>query len=202
MSKKNSPLDQVIAQMHEQVESANALRLRVAEISEKIRKVGEAPVNLEDFGEYLRKWISARGAVYCAALKPAALLSADTISRPDDLPLSRCSLARLDDMGIGDARFRLFGSLSVTARYDDCNPFDMLCFFFPERVFEKLCAEIKTACGAAWPNGAQLPLSERRKQMDDLAREREGLSAKIKDIQAEIDDADAALSAVRNAAAQ
>ena len=49
MSKKNSPLDQVIAQMHEQVESANALRLRVAEISEKIRKVGEAPINLEDF---------------------------------------------------------------------------------------------------------------------------------------------------------
>ena len=134
MSKKNSPLDQVIAQMHEQVESANALRLRVAEISEKIRKVGEAPINLEDFGEYLRKWISARGAAYGAALNPAALLSADTFSRPDDLPLSRCSLARLDEMGM-DARFRLFGSLSVTARYDDCNPFDMLCFFFPDMVF-------------------------------------------------------------------
>ncbi len=201
MIKKNSPLDQVIAQMHERVESANALRVRVAEISEKIRKVGEAPINLEDFGEYLRKWISARGAAYGAALNPAALLSADTFSRPDDLPLSRCSLARLDEMGM-DARFRLFGSFSVTARYDDCNPFDMLCFFFPEMVFEKLCAEIKTACGAAWPNGAQLPLAERRKQMGELARERDGLTAKIKDIQAEIDDADAALSAVRNAAAQ
>ena len=67
---------------------------------------------------------------------------------------------------------------------------------------EKQCAENKTACGAAWQNGAQLHLSESRKQMDELAREREGLSAKIKDIQAEIDDADAALSAVRNAAAQ
>ena len=89
MSKKNSPLDQVIAQMHEQVERANALRLRVAEISEKIRKVGEAPINLEDFGEYLRKWISARGAAYGAALNPAALLSADTGSRPDDQPLFR-----------------------------------------------------------------------------------------------------------------
>lgn len=201
MSKKNSPLDQVIAQMHEQVESANALRLRVAEISEKIRKVGEAPINLEDFGEYLRKWISARGAAYGAALNPAALLSADTFSRPDDLPLSRCSLARLDEMGM-DARFRLFGSLSVTARYDDCNPFDMLCFFFPEMVFEKLRTDIKTACGAAWPDGAQAPIAERRKVVAELARERDGLTAKIKGIQAEIDDADAALSAVRVAAAQ
>ena len=201
MSKKNSPLDQVIAQMHEQVESANALRLRVAEISEKIRKVGEAPINLEDFGEYLRKWISARGAAYGAALNPAALLSADTFSRPDDLPLSRCSLARLDEMGM-DARFRLFGSFSVTARYDDCNPFDMLCFFFPDMVFEKLRTEIKTACGAAWPDGAQAPIAERRKVVAELARERDGLTAKIKDIQAEIDDADAALSAVRVAAAQ
>ena len=201
MSKKNSPLDQVIAQMHEQVESANALRLRVAEISEKIRKVGEAPINLEDFGEYLRKWISARGAAYGAALNPAALLSADTFSRPDDLPLSRCSLARLDEMGM-DARFRLFGSLSVTARYDDCNPFDMLCFFFPEMVFEKLRTDIKTACGAAWPDGAQAPIAERRKVVAELARERDGLTAKIKDIQSEIDDADAALSAVRVAAAQ
>ena len=201
MSKKNSPLDQVIAQMHEQVESANALRLRVAEISEKIRKVGEAPINLEDFGEYLRKWISARGAAYGAALNPAALLSADTFSRPDDLPLSRCSLARLDEMGM-DARFRLFGSLSVTARYDECNPFDMLCFFFPDMVFEKLRTEIKTACGAAWPDGAQAPIAERRKVVAELARERDGLTAKIKDIQSEIDDADAALSAVRVAAAQ
>ena len=202
MSKKNSPLDQVIAQMHEQVESANALRLRVAEISEKIRKVGEAPINLEDFGEYLRKWISARGAAYGAALNPAALLIADNASRPDDPPLSRCSLARLDEMGIGDARFRLFGSLSVTARYDDCNPFDMLCFFFPDMVFEKLRTEIKTACGAAWPDGAQAPIAERRKVVAELARERDGLTAKIKDIQSEIDDADAALSAVRVAAAQ
>jgi hypothetical protein len=201
MSKKNSPLDQVIAQMHEQVENVSALRVRVAEISEKIRKVGEAPINLEDFGEYLRKWISARGAAYGAALNPAALLSADTFSRPDDLPLSRCSLARLDEMGM-DARFRLFGSLSVTARYDDCNPFDMLCFFFPEMVFEKLRTEIKTACGAAWPDGAQAPIAERRKVVAELARERDGLTAKIKDIQAEIDDADAALSAVRVAAAQ
>ena len=47
MSKKNGPLDQVIAQMHEQVESVNALRLRVAEIGEQIRKVGAAPINLE-----------------------------------------------------------------------------------------------------------------------------------------------------------
>ena len=201
MSKKNSPLDQVIAQMHEQVESANALRLRVAEIGEQIRKVGEAPINLKDFGEYLRKWISARGAAYGAALNPAALLSADTFSRPDDLPLSRCSLARLDEMGM-DARFRLFGSLSVTARYDDCNPFDMLCFFFPDMVFEKLRTEIKTACGAAWPDGAQAPIAERRKVVAELARERDGLTAKIKDIQSEIDDADAALSAVRVAAAQ
>jgi hypothetical protein len=201
MSKKNSPLDQVIAQMHEQVENVSALRVRVAEISEKIRKVGEAPINLEDFGEYLRKWISARGAAYGAALNPAALLSADTFSRPDDLPLSRCSLARLDEMGM-DARFRLFGSLSVTARYDDCNPFDMLCFFFPEMVFEKLRTEIKTACGAAWPDGAQAPIAERRKVVAELARERDGLTAKIKGIQAEIDDADAALSAVRVAAAQ
>ena len=201
MSKKNSPLDQVIAQMHEQVENVSALRVRVAEISEKIRKVGEAPINLEDFGEYLRKWISARGAAYGAALNPAALLSADTFSRPDDLPLSRCSLARLDEMGM-DARFRLFGSLSVTARYDDCNPFDMLCFFFPDMVFEKLRTEIKTACGAAWPDGAQAPIAERRKVVAELARERDGLTAKIKDIQSEIDDADAALSAVRVAAAQ
>ena len=201
MSKKNSPLDQVIAQMHEQVESANALRLRVAEIGEQIRKVGEAPINLEDFGEYLRKWISARGAAYGAALNPAALLNADTFSRPDDPPLSRCSLARLDEMGM-DARFRLFGSLSVTARYDDCNPFDMLCFFFPEMVFEKLRTDIKTACGAAWPDGAQAPIAERRKVVAELARERDGLTAKIKGIQAEIDDADAALSAVRVAAAQ
>ena len=201
MSKKNSPLDQVIAQMHEQVESANALRLRVAEISEKIRKVGEAPINLEDFGEYLRKWISARGAAYGAALNPAALLSADTGSRPDDQPLFRCSLARLDEMGM-DARFRMFGSLSVTTRYDGCNPFDMLCFFFPEMVFEKLRTDIKTACGAAWPDGAQAPIAERRKVVAELARERDGLTAKIKGIQAEIDDADAALSAVRVAAAQ
>ena len=201
MSKKNSPLDQVIAQMHEQVENVSALRVRVAEISEKIRKVGEAPINLEDFGEYLRKWISARGAAYGAALNPAALLSADTGSRPDDQPLFRCSLARLDEMGM-DARFRMFGSLSVTTRYDGCNPFDMLCFFFPEMVFEKLRTDIKTACGAAWPDGAQAPIAERRKVVAELARERDGLTAKIKGIQAEIDDADAALSAVRVAAAQ
>ena len=201
MSKKNSPLDQVIAQMHEQVESVNALRLRVAEIGEQIRKVGAAPVNLEEFGEYLRKWISARGAAYGAALHTTGLLNVDSIGRQDDLPLFRCGLERLDEMVI-DARFRMFGSLSVTVRYDASNPFDMLCFFFPEVVFEKLSAEIKTTCGAAWKNGAQPPIAERRKKIEELTIERNVLIAKIKDIQAEIDDADAALSAVRAAAAQ
>ena len=201
MSKKNSPLDQVIAQMHEQVESANALRLRVEEIGEQIRKVGAAPVNLEEFGEYLRKWISARGAAYGAALHTTGLLNVDSIGRQDDLPLFRCGLERLDEMVI-DARFRMFGSLSVTVRHDACNPFDMLCFFFPEVVFEKLSAEIKTTCGAAWENGAQPPIAERRKQIEELTIERNVLIAKIKDIQAEIDDTDAAISAVRAAAAQ
>ena len=55
---------------------------------------------------------------------------------------------------------------------------------------------------AAWPDGAQAPIAERRKVVAELARERDGLTAKIKDIQSEIDDADAALSAVRVAAAQ
>ena len=201
MSKKNGPLDQVIAQMHEQVESVNALRLRVAEIGEQIRKVGAAPINLEEFGEYLRKWIGARGAAYGAALHTTGLLNVDSIGRQDDLPLFRCGLERLDEMVI-DARFRMFGSLSVTVRHDACNPFDMLCFFFPEVVFEKLSAEIKTTCGAAWKNGAQPHIAERRKQIEELTIERNVLIAKIKDIQAEIDDADAALSAVRAAAAQ
>ena len=106
MSKKNSPLDQVIAQMHEQVESANALRLRVEEIGEQIRKVGAAPVNLEEFGEYLRKWISARGAAYGAALHTTGLLNADNIGLQDNLPLFRCGLKRLDEM-VMDAHVRV-----------------------------------------------------------------------------------------------
>lgn len=203
MSKKNSPLDQAIAQMQAQIDNVNALRTHAAEIVAQIRKEGEAPVSLQDFGEYLRQWISARGVAYAAALNAAALLRQDYENRPNDPPLSRCSLTQLDAMGIGrDARFRLFGNLSVTVRYDGVNPIDMLCFFFPELVFEKLRAEIETACAAGWPSGVHAPLAERRKKIAELARERAALLAQINDIQAEIDEADAALSAVRVAAAQ
>ena len=182
------------------MESVNTLRQRTAEIEGQITEIGAAPVNLEDFFPKLRAWIDAKGKAYARALMAGGLLRHDSLHGIGDTSFSRCSLAGLDAMVIND-RTHLFGGLSNTSRPDVSSTFEALCFFFPDLVLEKLCEEVRTACGSAWGND-QVPAQERRMVIAGLLSERHEIKKRMETIQGEINEVESAINSTAGAQAK
>ena len=175
--------------------SAKALHARKDALEAQIAAHRDAPISLEDFAQFLRKWVSARAVRYGTAIKARTLISNEQQFGMQVDPLNLKPWSALEQYANADVKiFDIFSRGSVIFSDRDGAAIDAFCYFLPEIVEAKLMAEIKAACGARWGNEGALPIADRLEAINDLRQKLADLQPEIRRVEAEIASVSSALS--------
>lgn len=187
-------LPEVISTLKALAQKSRALHTRINAINGEVGALRQAPVSLEDFALYLKKWITNKGENYTRMLRINELKQGPIY--PSDgtrKDMSRVSWEELEASS-NSHHFKLFPDMSVIFNIRDALPIEQLCFFMPEVVFEKLYAVMKDSIGTRWGNGDVMPVAQRVETIKALNLEQGALEVEVRSIDAEIASASAAIN--------
>ena len=175
--------------------SAKALHAKKDELKGQIAALHDAPVSLEDFAVYLRKWISVRAANYSAGIQAVELVNPAREFGDGFQPMNTKSWRELEMLSNANARvFSLFKSSSVLFNQRDTPAIDAFCYFLPEIVEAKLMDQITKSCAARWGNHSVPPIAQRIEAIEEYQKQLEAMKPEIEQLDAEIANASSALS--------
>lgn len=159
---------------------AKELRAKTSSYEEEIRSLRDAPVSLDDFAQYLRKWIEQKGGSYANQLWFHDLTTEQMGFRPPNkLAWSELeSTAHTPKFWPFPQRSDLFLSRAPALEF--------LCFFMPEVVFEKLFSEVKKQGGRRWGNTDLMPVAQRVTTIETLTAEIEKMRPELNAAESEI----------------
>lgn len=128
------------------------LNTEVAQISSRVIELEGMPVSFEDWSNYLRQWVDAKGKAWMDGRQIAHMCR----NTRDKKAMNGKSWTELEE----ECQSEFF--------MDDRHPFDRgstmeaMCFFMPEVVHSKLLEGLREQVGSRWGNDA-LPTVEVRK---------------------------------------
>ena len=163
---------------------------------DEIKRLLDMPVNLDDFGEYLKKSIRIEGEKYLAEIG-RELLEAP---RGESGGVNTWSLHTLDNKPLYDKqainglwmRHWLLDGIytNVSALNDFRNEHyifrRMICCFMPDTVYNTMMAAIKAQIGDKWGNADLPTVAERRETIAALEAELAELEAKRAELAAQL----------------
>lgn len=163
---------------------------------DEIKRLLDMPVNLDDFGEYLKKSIRIEGEKYLAETG-RELLEAP---RGENGGVNTWSLHTLDNKPLYDKqainglwmRHWLLDGIytNVSALNDFRNEHyifrRMICCFMPDTVYNTMMAAIKAQIGDKWGNADLPTVAERRETIATLEAELAELEAKRAELAAQL----------------
>lgn len=159
---------------------AKELRAKTSSHEEEIRALRDAPVSLEDFAQYLRKWIEQKGGSYANQLWFQDLTTDAIGFRPPN----KLSWIELENTA-HTPKFWPFPQRS-DLYLSRAPALEFLCFFMPEAVFEKLFSEVKKQGGRRWGNTDAMPIAQRVTTIEALTVEIEKMRPELNTAEFEI----------------
>lgn len=174
---------------------AKALRAKVDTINGQINALSDAPVSLDDFATYLRKWVDRRAAQYGSGLNAAALVTESRHASDGNEPLNSKSWSELEGYAKAHGNvFSIFHRSAVIFNQRESLLIDAFCFFMPDVVFQKLFDQIKKDCGGRWGNDDATPIAQRIKSIKAFNAELATLQPEVKKVEAEIGSVSSAIA--------
>lgn len=171
------------------------LRTKVSTINEQIDALRNAPVSLDDFLRYLRQWVDRRGEIYANGIKAQTLVNKSQ-GFGDGVENMNCKswddLEGYAALPANAASMFYKGGMIFNSR--DSVPIDMVCFFMPDVVFEKLSGLVKKDCAARWGNEDAMPINDRIKAIKAFKAELARLKPEIAEVDAEISGVSGAIN--------
>lgn len=195
MRTKTNPFNQFIADMKKRSDDLALLKARIVEIDGDIKTIKNAPMGIDDFCIYLRRWVDAKGRKFAESLRVEAIFGERVIDR-DHPPIAKCGIGPLEAFIEHDS-LNIFGEFSSLHNPNAGSRFGMLCFFMPDAVYEKLSQQIKTDYAGRWPGGIDTTVAQRKATIANLLSERGVVEAQASAIRAEIEEAETALQSIK-----
>ncbi len=174
-----SALSTVTGQLSKLKDELTDTDRQIGIINAQIEELRDMPINLEDWGSFLKASIQMQGEKYRPWLEGQLTGSREQNKTPWH------SFEGGGVVSIGDYRS------GMSVHQDDA--YEALCFFFPEVVHERLMTRFRERIGKRWGNEDLPTIEERRKTISVLEAQHVALVEKRNALQAEIGEISTAL---------